>query len=224
MRLLTKEEEKRFLKEREILAVESSEGTEEEDNSQPQIPHQTTARGPVQVDVLPNQEKSERRLAKRRKVVTDDEEYLMFEERRAEKEIEGVRQSRTRARSKRKASRGLVVIEASVSNVEKTVAPTNASAKVARDETIQPMVIERSSAVPVEVPVDAIVEPSKKRTEIVSSNSLSSELTQSVGSEDVPQLKIGGEVATEFTLSEAILKQIVWQRWVGLWGIVTIFS
>ncbi|OAE21827.1 hypothetical protein AXG93_1855s1080 [Marchantia polymorpha subsp. ruderalis] len=185
--------------------------------------NQTTARGPVKVDVLPNQEKSPF-ASKRRKVVTDDEEYLMFEERRAEKKIEGVRQSRTRARSKRKASRGLVVIEASVSNVEKTVAPTNASAKVARDEPIQPMVIERSSAVPVEVPVDATVEPSKKRTEIVSPNSLSSELTQSVGSEDVPQLKMGGEVATEFTLSEAILKQIVWQRLVGLWGIVTIFS
>ncbi|OAE24920.1 hypothetical protein AXG93_2931s1630 [Marchantia polymorpha subsp. ruderalis] len=44
---------------------------------------------------------------------------------------------------------------------------------------------------------------------MVSSNSFSSERTRSVGSEDVPQPKIGGEVATEVMLSEAILEQIV---------------
>ncbi|OAE23113.1 hypothetical protein AXG93_1856s1030 [Marchantia polymorpha subsp. ruderalis] len=58
MGLLTKEEEKRFLKEPELLAVESSEGTEDKDNSRPRT---------VQVDVLPTREKTERRLAKRRK-------------------------------------------------------------------------------------------------------------------------------------------------------------
>ncbi|OAE20373.1 hypothetical protein AXG93_1992s1040 [Marchantia polymorpha subsp. ruderalis] len=47
--LLTKEEEKRFLEEREVLAVESNEGSEEEDNSRPRILPQTTVRGPVQI-------------------------------------------------------------------------------------------------------------------------------------------------------------------------------
>ncbi|OAE23091.1 hypothetical protein AXG93_2590s1010 [Marchantia polymorpha subsp. ruderalis] len=66
MVLLT-EEEKRFLKEWEVLVVESSERTEEEDNSRLIGPPQTTAGGPVQVDVLPMPERPERRLAKRRK-------------------------------------------------------------------------------------------------------------------------------------------------------------
>lgn len=47
MELLTKEEEKRFPKELKVLAVESSEGIEEEDNSRPKIPPQTTTREPV---------------------------------------------------------------------------------------------------------------------------------------------------------------------------------
>ncbi|OAE35313.1 hypothetical protein AXG93_392s1620 [Marchantia polymorpha subsp. ruderalis] len=44
---------------------------------------------------------------------------------------------------------------------------------------------------------------------MVSPNSLSLERMRSLGSEDVPQPNIGGEVATEVTLSEAILEQIV---------------
>lgn len=59
MGLLTREEEKQFPMKREILTAESSEGTKD-DNSQPLIPPQTTARGPIQVDVLPNREKPER--------------------------------------------------------------------------------------------------------------------------------------------------------------------
>ncbi|OAE28730.1 hypothetical protein AXG93_1617s1140 [Marchantia polymorpha subsp. ruderalis] len=43
----------------------------------------TTARGPVQVEVLPNREKPDRRLANRRKMVTDDEEDLMLERTRS---------------------------------------------------------------------------------------------------------------------------------------------
>ncbi|OAE35853.1 hypothetical protein AXG93_2354s1020 [Marchantia polymorpha subsp. ruderalis] len=93
--------------------------------------------------------------------------------------------------------------------MEKTIAPTNASSKVAASEPTQPMLTEGPSAIPVEVLADATVEPSKERTKIVSPTSLSTERTRSVGSEDVPQPKIGGEVATEFTLSEAILQQIV---------------
>ncbi|OAE18879.1 hypothetical protein AXG93_3022s1030 [Marchantia polymorpha subsp. ruderalis] len=48
MGLLTKEEEKRFSKEQEILAIKSNEETEDEDNGRTRVPSQTTARGPVQ--------------------------------------------------------------------------------------------------------------------------------------------------------------------------------
>ncbi|OAE33751.1 hypothetical protein AXG93_2492s1000 [Marchantia polymorpha subsp. ruderalis] len=167
MGLRTREEEKRFPMERDILAVESSEGTKEEDNSQPQIPPQTTARGPIKVEVLPNQEKPERRLAKTRKVVTDDEEDLMLEVRRAETEIEQIRQSRTRARAKRKATQGLVITEASDSSVEKTVASIIASPEVVSSKSTQPVVNEGPSAVLVEVPTNVIVEPSKGGTEMI---------------------------------------------------------
>lgn len=79
MGLLTKAKEKRFLKEWKILAIESSEGTEEENNGRPRVSSQTTARGPVQVDVLPTGERPERRMAKRRKILTDDEEDPLLE-------------------------------------------------------------------------------------------------------------------------------------------------
>ncbi|OAE30189.1 hypothetical protein AXG93_4295s1440 [Marchantia polymorpha subsp. ruderalis] len=82
MGLLTREEEKRFPREREILTAESSEETEDE-NRPSSIPTHTTARGPVQVDVVQRREKPERRLAKRRKVVSDDEEELTHETRSA---------------------------------------------------------------------------------------------------------------------------------------------
>ncbi|OAE23962.1 hypothetical protein AXG93_2836s1020 [Marchantia polymorpha subsp. ruderalis] len=48
MGLLTREEEKRFPREREILTTESSKGTED-NNSRPPIPPQTTTQGPVAV-------------------------------------------------------------------------------------------------------------------------------------------------------------------------------
>ncbi|OAE19349.1 hypothetical protein AXG93_3548s1020 [Marchantia polymorpha subsp. ruderalis] len=120
MGLLTREEEKRFLREREILAAESSEGTEDEDNSQPQIPPQTTARGLVQI-----------------------------------------------------------------------VAPIIDTPEVATDESTQHVETKGPSAILVKAVADVTVEPTKERTEIVSPNSLSSEWMRSVGSEGVPQPKIG---------------------------------
>lgn len=160
------------------------------------------------MEVLPNRKKIERRLMKRRKVVTNDDEDLM-QVRRAEPEIEGIRQSRTRARPKRKTNRGLVVTEASDSSVEKTIAPIIATPEVVNGESTQLVVTKGPSALLVEVPTDITVEPSKEGTEMVSPNSLSSERTWSVRSEYVLQPKIRGEVATEVTLSEAILEQIV---------------
>ncbi|OAE28913.1 hypothetical protein AXG93_4891s1020 [Marchantia polymorpha subsp. ruderalis] len=82
MGLLTKEELRRFPRERELLTAESSKRTED-DTRQPSIPPQTTARGPVQVDVVQRQERPEKRLAKRRKVVSDDESDLALETRSA---------------------------------------------------------------------------------------------------------------------------------------------
>lgn len=134
MGLLTREEEKRFLREWEILTVESSEETKD-DNSRSSISPQTTARGPVEVDVLPNRERQERRLAKRRKVVSDDEEDLTLGMGIAETKVEGIRQSRTCARRKRKASRGLVVTEVSDSSVEKTFSPIIDTLKVVAGKT-----------------------------------------------------------------------------------------
>ncbi|OAE20490.1 hypothetical protein AXG93_4698s1420 [Marchantia polymorpha subsp. ruderalis] len=75
------------------------------------------------MDVLPNCEKSEQRLAKRQKVVTGDEEDLTLGLRRAETEVEVIRQSRTHARPKRKTSRGWMVTVVSNTSVKKTVAP-----------------------------------------------------------------------------------------------------
>ncbi|OAE18710.1 hypothetical protein AXG93_4846s1000 [Marchantia polymorpha subsp. ruderalis] len=164
---------------------------------------------PLKVEVLLNREKLERRLQKIRKVVTDDEEDLMLEVRRAETEIKGIRQLRFRPRPKRKLSQGLVVIKASNSSVEKTVGQIIDTPKVATGKSTHPVMTEVPSAVLVKVSIDVTVEPSKEGTEMVSPNSLSSERTRSVGSEDLPQPKIGVEVVTEVTLSEAILEQIV---------------
>ncbi|OAE31113.1 hypothetical protein AXG93_150s1020 [Marchantia polymorpha subsp. ruderalis] len=104
MGLLTRKEEKRFPREREILSAESSEGNKD-DNRPPSIPTHTTARELVQLDVVQKREKPDRRLAKRRKVVSDDEEELAHElgkaemrsqesQRRMEKAEEAYRQLR----------------------------------------------------------------------------------------------------------------------------------
>lgn len=172
--LLTKAEEKRFSKERKILAVESSEGTEEEDNSRPIVPTQTTARGLVQVDVLQTRERPERQLAKRRKVMTDDEEDSLLDLRMAET---GIWQSSTQARPKKKAKRMVVVTKSSYSNVEKTVAVAVATAKDNTNEPTLQVVERRPSTVLVEVPTDVAMEPSEERKETSSPSFLSSEQT-----------------------------------------------
>ncbi|OAE18877.1 hypothetical protein AXG93_3022s1010 [Marchantia polymorpha subsp. ruderalis] len=92
MGFFTREEEKRFPKEREILTAKSSEGTED-DNRRPSIPPQTTAQGPVQVEVVRRWEKLERRVAKRRRVVSDDEGDLALEARRTKTELDVIRRS-----------------------------------------------------------------------------------------------------------------------------------
>lgn len=79
MGLLTKKDEKQFPQERGILAIESSKGTEEEDNVRTEVPSQQIVHKPVQVDVLPTRERLEKRLAKRWKVIADDEEDRIME-------------------------------------------------------------------------------------------------------------------------------------------------
>ncbi|OAE34134.1 hypothetical protein AXG93_2891s1600 [Marchantia polymorpha subsp. ruderalis] len=115
----------------------------------------------------------------------------------------------TRARPKKKTSRGVVVIESSDNSVEKTVV---AAVATAEDKTNKPtlQVLEgETSLILVEVQTDVVVEPSEERTETASPSFLSSEQTRSVGSEDIPQPKISEELAKELTLNEAILEQIV---------------
>ncbi|OAE21956.1 hypothetical protein AXG93_242s1400 [Marchantia polymorpha subsp. ruderalis] len=51
-------------------------------------------------------EKPKRRVTKRRRVVSDDEGDLALEVRRTEAEVDMIRQSRTRARPKKRANRG----------------------------------------------------------------------------------------------------------------------
>ncbi|OAE35190.1 hypothetical protein AXG93_2947s1070 [Marchantia polymorpha subsp. ruderalis] len=137
MGLLTREEEKRFPREREIFTVESSEGTEDE-NRPPAVPTHTTARGPVQVDVVQRQEQPERRVAKRRKVVSDDEEELAQVVRRMDMDVIGARQQRACARPKKRAKRRRVTIEVSDSSVKKTVAPIVNASEVATSEIMRP--------------------------------------------------------------------------------------
>ncbi|OAE28914.1 hypothetical protein AXG93_4891s1030 [Marchantia polymorpha subsp. ruderalis] len=210
MGLLTREELRRFPREREILRAESSEGTED-DTRQPSIPPQTTAQGPVQVDVMRRREKPERRLAKRRKVVSDDKGNLVLEVRRTETEVGVNRQTRFRARSKQRANRGLVAAEASDSSVEKMVAPIMYEAEAAVGEQRQPVEVERSSEVLIEVPADMPTKSLKEGVEIVSPNSLSSERTRFARGEETPQLERNKELMKEPTLSEEILGQVVAQ-------------
>ncbi|OAE31206.1 hypothetical protein AXG93_4240s1050 [Marchantia polymorpha subsp. ruderalis] len=210
MGFLTREEEKRFPREREILTTESSEGTKD-DNRRPSIPPQTTAQGPVQVDVMLRRERLERQLAKSRKVVNDDEGDLALEVRRTETEVEVIRQSRTRARPKKRANRGLVTTKVSDSSVEKTVAPIVSSPKVTVGESTQPVEIEGPSGVLIKVLADASAKPLKEETKMVSPNSLSSERTRSAESEEIPQLKTSEELVKELTLSDKIIEQVVAQ-------------
>ncbi|OAE32997.1 hypothetical protein AXG93_4678s1010 [Marchantia polymorpha subsp. ruderalis] len=159
---------------RKILTAESSKGTEN-DTRRPSIPPQMTARGPVQVEVVRRREKPERRVAKRRRVVSDDEGDLALEVRRTETEVDVIRQSRTRARPKKRANRKLVAAEVLDSSIEKTVAPIVSTPKVAVGESTQPVGMEGSSGVLIKVPAEALVEPLKEGMEIVDPNSLSSE-------------------------------------------------
>ncbi|OAE21658.1 hypothetical protein AXG93_297s1010 [Marchantia polymorpha subsp. ruderalis] len=92
MGLLTTEEEKRFPRERESFTMESSEKIEDENRS-PAVPTHTTARGPVQVDVVQRQKQPERRVTKRRKVVSDDEEELAHVVRRMDMDESGARRT-----------------------------------------------------------------------------------------------------------------------------------
>ncbi|OAE23443.1 hypothetical protein AXG93_4719s1000 [Marchantia polymorpha subsp. ruderalis] len=93
-RFLTKKEEKRFPKEQKILAIESSEETDEKDDVQPKEPPQRTACGSVQVDVLVIRVQQERRLAKRWKIIVDIGEGQRLESRMTETQVTGIRSSK----------------------------------------------------------------------------------------------------------------------------------
>ncbi|OAE32233.1 hypothetical protein AXG93_4525s1140 [Marchantia polymorpha subsp. ruderalis] len=208
MGLLTREEEKRFPRERESFTEESSEGTEDE-NPSPAILTHTTAQGPVQVDVVPRHEQPERRMAKKRKVVSDDEEELAHTVRRVDMEVSGARQHRARARPKKRAKRRMVTVEVSDSSVEKTVAPLVNTSEVANSEVMRSVELGVPSEASIEDPADIPAEPLNEGTELVSPISLSSERTRSAQGEGTPQMKMNEDLEKEFTLSEEILEQVV---------------
>lgn len=175
MGLLIKEEEKRFPKEQGILAIESSEETDEEDDVQLEEPPQRIARGPVQVDVV--REQSNRRLAKRRRIIADSGEGRRLESRMAETQITGIRSLKTQARPKKKANSERVVSNSLVSSVVKT--DPVASTTKRRGSGIQ-IEEEVPSAVQTKVPMEVTVEPSKERKETVSPSPPLSEETRSM--------------------------------------------
>ncbi|OAE19273.1 hypothetical protein AXG93_909s1030 [Marchantia polymorpha subsp. ruderalis] len=106
------------LKEREILAIESSEETDEEDDVPPEEPPRRTARGLIQVDVI--KEQSERRLAKRQSIIVDSEEGRRPESRMTKTQRTGIKSSKTQARPKKKANRERFVSDSLNSSVAKT--------------------------------------------------------------------------------------------------------
>ncbi|OAE30287.1 hypothetical protein AXG93_3964s1000 [Marchantia polymorpha subsp. ruderalis] len=105
-----------------------------------------------------------------------------------------IRKSRTCARPKKKANRALVAADISDSSVEKTVALIVSTPEVAVCESTQLVGREGSSGVLFEVPAKALAEPLKEGMEIVSSNSLFLERTQTAGSEGIPHLKTSEEL------------------------------
>ncbi|OAE24344.1 hypothetical protein AXG93_4343s1090 [Marchantia polymorpha subsp. ruderalis] len=111
--------------------------------------------------------RSQRRMAKRRKVVSDDEGDLALEVRRTQTEVEVIKQLISRARPKKRANRGWVAAEVSDSSVEKTVAPIVNTPKVAVGESTPPVKREGTSGVLIKVSADAPAEPLKEGTEIV---------------------------------------------------------
>ncbi|OAE28067.1 hypothetical protein AXG93_3410s1100 [Marchantia polymorpha subsp. ruderalis] len=158
-------------------------------------------------------EKPERQLAKRRKVVSDDEEELAHEVRRVDMDLDGARQPRSRARSKKRANRRMVTAEVSDSSVEKTVASIVNTSEVATGKSTRPVEIEGPSGVSIKVPADIPAEPLKEGTELISPISLSSEQSRSAQGEETPQVKMNEDLKKEYTLSEKILEQVV--AWIG---------
>lgn len=188
--------------------MESSEGTEDENRS-PAVPTHTTARGPVQVDVIPRQEQSKRRVAKKRKVVSDDEEELAHTVRRMYVDVSGARHHRARARTKKRAKRRMVTIDVSDSSVEKTVAPIVITSEVATSEVMRSVELGVPSEVSIEDPADIPAKPLNEGTELVRPISLSSERTRSSQGEGTPHMKMNEDQEKEFTLSEEILEHVV---------------
>ncbi|OAE31239.1 hypothetical protein AXG93_2356s1040 [Marchantia polymorpha subsp. ruderalis] len=74
-------------------------------------------------------------------------------------------------------------------------------------KSTQPVEMEEPLGVLIEVPTYAPAKPLKERTEIVSSNSLSSERTRGAGNEEIPHPKTSEELVEELTLSDKILEQ-----------------
>lgn len=161
MELLTKEEEKRFSKEREMLAIESSEETEEEYDVEFEETFQRTTRRPFQVDVVAIREQLDRRLAKRRKLIADSGEGRRPKSRIAETQVTGIRLSKTPTKPKKKVYHERVVSDSSDRSVAKTDAAISMTNEEKREEPT--LWIEEGGplAVQAKVPMGVAVEPSE---------------------------------------------------------------
>lgn len=211
MGLLTKDEEKRFQKEREVMAIESSEYTDEEYtdeeyNVQPEEPPQRTTRGPVQVDVVATREQPERRPTKRRKVIADNGEGRRPELRMAETQVTRIRMLRTRAKPKKKANRRRIVSDSSESSVAKSDVAASKTDEEKREEPTLQAVEGRPSGIQVEVPMEEVAEPSEEWMVTVNPNLPPSEQMRSMKTKEVTQPKTSEELAKKLTLSEEILE------------------
>ncbi|OAE18893.1 hypothetical protein AXG93_2795s1010 [Marchantia polymorpha subsp. ruderalis] len=127
----------------------------------------------------------------------------------AEFKIIEIKSSRTRARAKKKANRGRIVLDSSNSIVAKTDAAASTTVKEKKDEPILQVLEGGPLAVQAEILMEVAVEPSEERTETASLNLPPQEQTRSVESEEVLQPKTSGELVKELMLREEILEQAV---------------
>lgn len=130
--LLTKSEEKRFPKEREILEWNKDEESDEEKVRAEEITR-ATAQGPVRVEVVIAEEGSQQRSAKRQKIAEASVAARRLEAQMVRSAATRLRTSRTRARPKKKAQCRVVVLEIS----DSSIAMSEGTSSLADEDAVQ---------------------------------------------------------------------------------------
>ncbi|OAE19719.1 hypothetical protein AXG93_411s1250 [Marchantia polymorpha subsp. ruderalis] len=185
MSLLTKSEEKRFPKEKEILESNKDEESEQEE-ARAEETILAASRGPVRVEVVTEQDG---RPAKRQKIAEFTVAARRSEAQMASSATTRFRMPKTRARSKKKAQHRVVLLESSESSVDMSKGIASSA-----DE-------------------DAVEGDDLQTLECGSlGKRMSSEKrSRSLKKADVPEPKTGEEYAKELTLDHKILEQVVEQ-------------